>query len=90
MISYHTAIKQIKWKTKALRQLRKIKNRQGQQKIHKEIGTLVKFPHCENVKKIKTTEMHRLRIGRWRVIFTDSLEIITIKEVKPRNERTYK
>ena len=51
-------MKQIKWKTKALRQLRKIKNRQEQQKIYKEVGTLVKFPHCENVKKIKTTEMY--------------------------------
>ena len=83
-------MKQIEWKTKALRQLRKIKNRQEQQKIHKQVGTLVDFPHCENVKKIKTTEMYRLRVGRWRVIFTDSLEIVTIEEVKQRNERTYK
>ncbi len=83
-------MKQIKWKTKALRQLRKIKNRKEQQKIYKEVGTLVKFPRCENVKKIKTTEMHRLHIGRWRVLFTDSLEIATIEEVKLRNERTYK
>lgn len=83
-------MKQIEWKTKALRQLRKIKNRQEQQKIHKGVGALVEFPHCENVKKIKTTEMYRLRIGRWRIIFTDSLEIVTIEEVKQRNERTYK
>ncbi len=83
-------MKQIEWKTKALRQLRKIKNRQEQQKIYKQVGTLVDFPHCENVKKIKTTEMYRLRVGRWRVIFTDSLEIVTIEEVKQRNERTYK
>jgi len=83
-------MKQIKWKTKALRQLRKIKNREEQQKIYKQVGTLMNSPHCENVKKIKTTEMHRLRIGRWRVIFTDSLEIVTIEEVKQRNERTYK
>lgn len=54
------------------------------------LGTLVDFPNCDNVKKIQTTELHQLRIGRWRVIFTDSLEIITIEEVKPRNERTYK
>lgn len=83
-------MKAIKWKKKALRKLRKIKNRQEQQKIYQEVGTLVDFPNCDNVKKIKTTELHRLRIGRWRVIFTDSLEIITIEEVKPRNERTYK
>ena len=83
-------MKQIKWKIKALRQLRKIKNRQEQQKIYKKVDTLVRFPHCKNVKKIKTTEMHRLRIGRWRVIFTDSLEIVTIEEVKSRNEHTYK
>ena len=83
-------MKQIEWKIKALRQLRKIKNRSEQKKIYKGVGILVNFPHCKNVKKIKTTEMHRLRIGRWRVIFTDSLEIVTIEEVKPRNERTYK
>lgn len=83
-------MKQIEWRTKALRQLRKIKDRQEQQKIYKQVGKLVDFPHCENVKKIKTTEMYRLRVGRWRVIFTDSLEIVTIEKVKQRNERTYK
>ena len=83
-------MKQIEWKTKALRQLRKIKNRQEQKNIYKEVSALVDFPHCENVKKIKTTAMYRLRVGRWRVIFTDSLEIVTIEEVKQRNERTYK
>jgi len=83
-------VKQVEWKQKALRQLRKIKNKKEQQAIYTNVSTLIDFPHCENVKKIKTTEMYRLRVGRWRVIFTESLEIVTIEEVKQRNERTYK
>ena len=83
-------MKKIEWKQKALRQLRKIKNRSDQQKIYKNVCKLENYPQCKNVKKIKTTNLYRLRIGNWRVFFTEDLEIVTIEEVKPRNERTYK
>lgn len=83
-------MKQIEWRQKALRQLRKIKNRQEQDELYTSVAALENFPNCDNVKKIKTTEMYRLRVGNWRVIFTELLEIVTIEEVKKRNERTYK
>jgi len=83
-------MKEIEWTKRALRQLRKIKHRDDQRSIYTAVGTLVDFPDCDNVKKIKTTDMYRLRVGRWRVLFTESLEIITIQEVKKRNERTYR
>lgn len=65
-------------------------NRVEQDELYTSVSTLENFPHCDNVKKIKTTEMYRLRVGNWRVIFTELLEIVTIEEVKKRNERTYK
>jgi mRNA interferase RelE/StbE len=83
-------MRQIEWSQKALRRLRKIKNRQEQAELYTSVAALENYPHCNNVKKIQTTEMYRLRVGNWRVIFTDSLEIVTIEEVKKRNERTYK
>lgn len=83
-------MKRIEWTTKALRQLRKIKNRKDQQAVYSAVSGLAMFPDCDNIKKIKTTERYRLRVGRWRVIFTASLVIVTIEEVKKRNERTYR
>ncbi len=70
--------------------MRRIKTRQEQDAIYSSIDGLKNFPNCDNVKKIKTTEMYRLRVGNWRVIFTDKLQIVTIEEVRKRNERTYK
>jgi len=83
-------MKEIVWTKRALRQLRKIKSREDQRTIYAAVSALEDFPSCDNVKKIKTTGMYRLRAGRWRVIFTESLEVITIEEVKRRNERTYR
>ena len=79
----------IKWRNKALKQLRKIKQVRTREKIYDAVGTLTEFPNCRNVKKIKTTDHYRLRVGDWRVFFTPELEIIHIKEVKRRNEQTY-
>jgi mRNA interferase RelE/StbE len=61
--------------------------------VHANISTIawtVKyFPDCPNVKKLQDRNGYRLRVGRWRIIFTRSLEIIEIEEVKPRDEHTY-
>jgi len=83
-------MKSIVWKNRALRQLRKIRGRKTRSDIYTAVGTLKHFPDCPNVKKVKTTELFRLRVGRWRVFFTESLEIVTVEEVKKRDERTYK
>jgi len=82
-------MKAIEWKPKALRQLRKIKDEKTKLAIYEAVETLKTFPDCTNVKKLKTRADYRLRVGRWRVFFTSSLEIIYIEEVKKRDEHTY-
>lgn len=57
--------------------------------IYEGVETLKTFPQCRNIKKLKSRNEYRLRVGRWRIIFTDSLEIIEIQEVKIRNGHTY-
>ncbi len=80
----------IEWRKKALRQLRKIKNRTERQDIYNAVTQLADFPHCKNIKKIKASDCYRLRVGNWRVIFTEALSIVFIEEVRKRNERTYR
>ena len=79
----------IKWRPKALKQIRKIKDQQIKETIFNAVSTLKDFPNCTNIKKLKTREEYRLRVGRWRVFFTESLEILYIEKVKKRDENTY-
>ena len=81
---------EIVWKNKALRQLRKIKSKETRKTIKNAVAPLKEFPNCRNITKIKTTHNYRLTVGKWRVIFTPELKIISIEEVRKRNERTYK
>lgn len=82
-------MKTIRWKKRALRQLRKIRDGRIREKIYDSVESLKFFPDCKNVKKLKGRDEYRLRVGRWRVFFTESLEIIEIREVKIRNGHTY-
>jgi len=82
-------MKAIRWKTKALRQLRKMKDTRARERIYDNVSILKSFPDCKGVKKLKGRDEYRLRVDRWRVIFTDSLEIIEIQEVKIRDGHTY-
>lgn len=53
---------------------------------------LVHWPNCRNVKALTGRGGHRLRVGRYRVLFTiheGEVRIIQIEEVKKRDERTY-
>ncbi|WP_456370093.1 type II toxin-antitoxin system RelE family toxin [Thermodesulfatator atlanticus] len=84
-------MKKIEWTPKAFRQLRKIKSKEEQIKIYEAVSELKNFPSCRNIKKLKgTPNLYRLRVGRWRVIFSERLTVIAIEEVKKRNERTYR
>lgn len=84
-------MKKIEWRNKALRQLRKIKSTKERSLIFDEVSKLQNFPNCRNVKAIVNSDnLYRLRVKKWRIIFTDQLEVVTIEEVKKRNERTYK
>jgi len=82
-------MKKIRWQTRALRQLRKIRDSRTQERIYDRAENLKSFPDCQNVKKLQDRNEYRLRVGRWRIIFTASLEIIEIQEVKIRNGHTY-
>ena len=82
-------MKQIRWRTKALRQLRKIKSRKEKETIYDAVETLRLFPNCANVKKLSDRNDYRLLVGKWRIIFTAAAEIVCIEEVKKRDEHTY-
>lgn len=79
----------IAWTKKAYKQLKKIDDRDVQVKIVNEVGGLTDFPNCSGVRKLVNRNEYRMRVGRYRLIFTDDLKIITIEEVKIRNEQTY-
>jgi mRNA-degrading endonuclease RelE of RelBE toxin-antitoxin system len=82
-------MKEIQWRTKALRQLRKIKSQKEKESIYDAVETLGLFPNCANVKKLSDRNDYRLRVGKWRIIFTAAAEIFCIEEVKKRDEHTY-
>jgi mRNA-degrading endonuclease RelE of RelBE toxin-antitoxin system len=82
----------IDWKPKALKQAEKIKDKASRQRLYTESQVLASFPHCQNVKKLTNHEYsYRLRIGDYRVFFEfdGEVHIVSIEEVKKRNESTY-
>jgi len=70
-------------------ELRKIRDGRTRERIYDSVEGLRSFPGCRNVKKLRGRDLYRLRVGRWRVIFTESLEVIEIQKVKIRNGHTY-
>lgn len=82
----------LQWVPKALRQLEKIKNRKVQLAIFNATSLLNSFPECKNIKQLKGyNNSFRLRVGRYRIIFSveNTIKLISITEVKKRDERTY-
>ncbi len=80
------------WQPKALKQLKKVGDRSVQERILAATRGLVSFPACPNVKQLLGhAYTHRLRVGNWRVLFNAFAEvnIISIEEVKKRDEQTY-
>jgi len=83
-------MKTIVWTPKAIKQFNKIKDRGVAKDISVAVRRLENFPECNNVKKLVNYDnLYRLRVKRYRVIFSDSLEIISVEEVKKRDESTY-
>ncbi|MBT4131069.1 MAG: type II toxin-antitoxin system RelE/ParE family toxin [Candidatus Marinimicrobia bacterium] len=85
-------MKAIEWKPKATKQLKKIGDRSIQKRIINAVAELKTFPETANTKTLTNHKYnHRLRVGNWRVLFNaeDYVEIVTIEEVKKRDERTY-
>ena len=81
----------IQWTRKALKQLRKLPPEMAR-RVYREAGALEHFPDCRNVKRLRNhTCDYRLRVGRYRVLFNydDDIRIISIEEVRKRDENTY-
>jgi mRNA interferase RelE/StbE len=83
---------EIRWKPKAAKQANKIKEPTARQEIFDGIQALANFPNCAEVKALRNHEYsYRLRIGSYRVFFEfdGKVHIVSIEEVRKRNERTY-
>ena len=82
----------INWQPKALRQLRKIDARTGKQ-IRAAVSTqLVDLSKARNIKALTNHAYgYRLRVGNYRVFFDfdGAVRIVSIEEVRTRDERTY-
>jgi len=79
----------IDWKTKAVKQLDKISDRDTRKEIRNEVSNLSDWPNVQHVKKLANHKYdYRLRVGRFRVFFdiSDAVRIIHIEEVKKRDD----
>jgi mRNA-degrading endonuclease RelE of RelBE toxin-antitoxin system len=82
----------VQWTIKAAKQMRKIKDEPTRKCLYEDAQILIKFPDCSGVKRLKNhSYSYRLRIGNYRLFFEfdGEVKIISIEEVKKRNERTY-
>lgn len=80
------------WQPKALKQLKKAGDQIIQERILVAARGLGEFPNVPNIKKLMNHEYgYRLRVGNWRILFNafDEVSIVSIEEVKKRDERTY-
>ena len=82
----------INWQPKALRQLRKIDALASKQIRTAVTAELVDLSGARNVKALTNHEYgYRLRVGNYRVFFDFDgvVRIVSIEEVRKRDERTY-
>jgi mRNA-degrading endonuclease RelE of RelBE toxin-antitoxin system len=82
----------IYWQPKALRQLRRIDARIGKQIRIAVTAELVDLKRARNVVAMSGHAYgYRLRVGNYRVLFDDdgAVSIVSIEEVRKRDERTY-
>ena len=81
----------IVWTQKARRQLLRIAHK-DRGRVYEAAQGLRDWPLTRNVKALKGRDGHRLRVGRYRVLFQVEQGIpviVVIEEVKKRDERTY-
>lgn len=81
----------IEWQPKALKQMRKIPKEHGK-RIRDAVDTLFEPETAKNVVPLKGHAYgYRMRVGSYRVLFDvfGAVKIVSIEEVKKRDERTY-
>lgn len=86
-------MRSIEWTNRARKQLKRIP-KQFQEAIGETVAKLAGFPECKdlNIVILKNHRYdYRLRVGRYRVLFNDNdvIEIVSIQEVRKRDEHTY-
>ncbi len=82
----------IEWQSKAVKQLREIADRALREHIYDSAQALQSFPDCAHIKKLTNhAYSYRLRIGTYRIFFEFDgiIKVVSIEEVKKRDERTY-
>jgi len=82
----------IDWNMKAVKQLRKIKDDSIKNIIFHKVDQLKCFPNCEGIKQLINHKYDfRLRVGKYRILFNvmRKIKVISVKEVKNRDEQTY-
>jgi mRNA-degrading endonuclease RelE of RelBE toxin-antitoxin system len=82
----------IGWKKKARKQLDKIADISIKSEIISAVTTLADLPSAKQVKKLTNHRYgYRLRVGRYRVFFevAETIQVVSIEEVKKRDDRTY-
>jgi len=73
---------------KAHKQIAKL-NKQDMAFIYEALESLQGWPDISGVKDLTDMPGYRLRIGQYRAFFDVTGDVITVTEVKRRNERTY-
>ena len=73
---------------KAHKQIAKL-NKQDIAFIYDALEALKEWPNINGVKHLTDMPGYRLRIGQYRAFFDVTGEVITVTEVKRRNEHTY-
>ena len=82
---------EVQWSTRALRQVRKLPDSERQQ-ISEAATDLENMPNCQQVKALQNHRYgYRRRVGKYRILFDwdGIVRIVSIEEVRKRNERTY-
>ena len=82
---------EVVYSRKAARQLRKLQPSDSKA-VRNGCNNLANMPGCANVKALVNHEYkYRLQVGNFRVffIFDGTARIVSIEEVKKRDERTY-
>ena len=81
----------INWTRKAVKQLLKLHSRH-QVQISDAVSGLKDMPDVVNIKSLTDHNFgYRLRVGNYRVLFDwdGTIKVVSIQEVKKRDERTY-
>jgi len=92
MESYICSMAKVGIKRKAYKQLAKLPEH-DQAAVLAAVTDLAHWPDCRDVKALKDRTGYRLRVGRYRVLFTVDTDqnpvVISVEEVRKRDERTY-